>query len=151
MAGASASAAIVSFNSRDIPVDARRLQWLRIARKYVDQPFVTFDVIEGTEWHADGHTTEQLQVRGRSITEAVMAYIDYLNDTPTYGGDDAYTVGIFELAEADVAAETCIDLFASAPDNAVDFFWLRAIGNARVLVVDDLPDTSPTNKRARGE
>ena len=141
----------VSFNSRDIPVDACRLQWLRIAGKYLDQPFVTYDVIEGPEWHTDGHTAEQLQVRGRSIAEAVMAYIDYLNGVPTPGGDDAYGCGIFELEDDDAVAETSIDLFAGAPDNAADFFWLRAIGNARVLVVDDLPDTGPVNKRARSE
>lgn len=168
MAAASASAAAVSKEENAVPHGAKptfgaerfapfisrsplRLQWLRIAQKHADKDFVTYDIIDNPGSCVNNCTSYALQVRGRSVIEAVMAYMDYLNKIPCDDGRDAYEWANFKLNEDDaVADEHIATRFTSGHDDG-EFFWLREVGPPRVLVVQDMPGTRTDNKRARSK
>ena len=138
-----------------------RDRWLQIALKDKDREFTEYDVriSDGPDIKVPPEAHE-LRVRGRSLAEALMAFIDYLNDLPDPLWDhvsDVYDTQYFGLPDDDLEAKRKMRSFAEFPYERHFFslyhtHLLDEIKPRRVLMVRDMPGTTGRSvKRARCE
>lgn len=134
----------------------RRDQWRRIAMKSTDRDFVLYDVKKNTPHRR--HVNFNVRVRGRSLAELMMAYLDFLQDEP-YGFAAHSALYIYDyfhwrLPNDDLEAEELIGHFfeSDTPFPVVPFYFKPADTTEKeTLVVRDMPGIAGRNTKPARE